>query len=1006
MATDPYSIGLSELLADGAWARSLARALVGDHDGCEITQEVLRKALTKPPTGDGSIRAYWARALSWEASNLRRSRARRQQRENAAARSEGSVPDPALVVEQLEQRELLAQCLLTLPEDLRYVLVLRYERGLNASEIGDHLGVSPSTIRDRLTRGRELLRARLLRHDPEWRRALLPLAFPALPAPPVAAPLTISILTMKMKTLVVVLLLLVPAILWGVWQMGPDNSGETKGVVVTSSEAEVPGESLAEGELQTRTSVIETVPQAAPAPNSVSAPAVVDGKDASSDLHVLARLIDEDGQPLPRAQLKLWLPPAGGPEVILKPDAQGRIDDWVTSDLIVEGKHMQWDASDGPGRHKTGVCSSETGHTLQLGDIRLDLVSRFRGLVVDDEGRPLSGIHTVYRFDDPRNPFAVERWLGGPKTDNTGHYETRSFSQGRVYLRVAPLGWSAAPVSAMLVPGGEAELPNLVCTPKALRGVARANFLTIGGEPVAPGVVLVRSGTHLQRPETMSPRSEIGLGYLSDRNMVEILAMSFEEGVWGHCMFPPSEAYPRKTVILKPMVPLRLQALDADGESVSIALVRILDRRWRRVLAERVGFDLELLADGSVELLVPDRALIIEVGVGRTPAPERIEFDSPPAGAIQLQVAEPFPVFGGVVTFEGRPIEGASVSLHRGAQPGTLHGMGNLPMRFDGMPAHPSVMTTSAGAFSLPWSLEVPAMLLVQAPGLPDRTVELLKVPCDEPLQIELEAAGRIEGRVRYDDGSEVAGMHLALMRGALDARTVQVAADGTFAFENVAPDTWFFEPSRTEVPLRKIPGAWSGQGEPWDPSGLNSCQVAGGKTTIANFVLKKPRSFQVAGRIRVDGVPMHGWSVDVYSDATHGPVFKTLTNDMGQFELDLWGAGPFRWSAYPRTGGVTIQRNIESEAQDLNWDLDLYLAQLEFEVGTYLDRASYWVDLGRGFEANGHGPPPRSSAKYTLQVPAGIVRLRTSTRLGQPPLADPGPYDLTAGETWRIRLP
>jgi RNA polymerase sigma-70 factor (ECF subfamily) len=79
-----------------------------------------------------------------------------------------------LMVRQAEVRLLLA-ALRRIPLDLQIVLELHYWEGMNSSELGAVLDIPPATVRSRLRRARELLRARMqaLDHEPALRDSTL-----------------------------------------------------------------------------------------------------------------------------------------------------------------------------------------------------------------------------------------------------------------------------------------------------------------------------------------------------------------------------------------------------------------------------------------------------------------------------------------------------------------------------------------------------------------------------------------------------------------------------------------------------------------------------------------------------------------------------------------------------------------------------------------------------------------------------------------------------------------
>ncbi len=182
MSTDAT---LSDLLADEAWARGLARALVGESRGDDLLQASYLRAIQSPPRRAGPLRAWFATVMRNTAKNQARSEGRRRAREEDSARPEADGETPYEIRARIEQRQVLAEQLLELPENLRTALVLRFEEGLKGPEIARRLGVPEGTVRWRLERGLERLREQLdTKHNGErevWMRALTPLAGLGLP---------------------------------------------------------------------------------------------------------------------------------------------------------------------------------------------------------------------------------------------------------------------------------------------------------------------------------------------------------------------------------------------------------------------------------------------------------------------------------------------------------------------------------------------------------------------------------------------------------------------------------------------------------------------------------------------------------------------------------------------------------------------------------------------------------------------------------------------------------
>jgi RNA polymerase sigma factor (sigma-70 family) len=192
----PGPCSVEELLAQSSWLRRLAATLVAGEDAAEdLVQETWLAALRHPPRSGGSPRPWLARIARNLASNFRRGEARRAEREARAPERGpelGHELDPGAVVEEVEAQRVLAEAVLRLEEPLRTAVVLRHVRGLDSREIGRLQGIPAATVRGRLKRGLECLRADLDRRFGErraWCVALAGLARHATGAGPTAGAL-------------------------------------------------------------------------------------------------------------------------------------------------------------------------------------------------------------------------------------------------------------------------------------------------------------------------------------------------------------------------------------------------------------------------------------------------------------------------------------------------------------------------------------------------------------------------------------------------------------------------------------------------------------------------------------------------------------------------------------------------------------------------------------------------------------------------------------------------
>jgi RNA polymerase sigma-70 factor (ECF subfamily) len=156
------------------------RLLEDPSEAPDVTQEVFLKVFRKLNTfrGECSLKTWIYRIAIHEASNRRRWFFRHRLREKpmeTEREEDGShwedVVDqrdtPYEALHRREQMELIAQALRSMDERLRVTLVLRDIEGLSYNEISETLQISLGTVKSRILRGREALKARLQREVPE-----------------------------------------------------------------------------------------------------------------------------------------------------------------------------------------------------------------------------------------------------------------------------------------------------------------------------------------------------------------------------------------------------------------------------------------------------------------------------------------------------------------------------------------------------------------------------------------------------------------------------------------------------------------------------------------------------------------------------------------------------------------------------------------------------------------------------------------------------------------------
>ncbi len=152
----------------------LALNLLGDtQEALDLSQEVFLRVFRTLPTfrGHSALRTWIYRITVNQAKNRLRWWRRRRRAlqvsldEHVSAHGEFQTTDvgasPDRVLRQKEIGERLRDALERLPFDQRTAIVLREIDGLSYDEIAFSLGVAVGTIKSRLARARESLRAQL-----------------------------------------------------------------------------------------------------------------------------------------------------------------------------------------------------------------------------------------------------------------------------------------------------------------------------------------------------------------------------------------------------------------------------------------------------------------------------------------------------------------------------------------------------------------------------------------------------------------------------------------------------------------------------------------------------------------------------------------------------------------------------------------------------------------------------------------------------------------------------
>jgi RNA polymerase sigma-70 factor, ECF subfamily len=156
----------------------VARSVMGnDTEAEDVLQDAYVRALAALGSfrGESSLATWLTRIVVNEAlQRLRQRRSRPIEAEVSGEMPESaeiipfpvhvSTPDPEITMAQRELRVLVERAIDGLPQEFRTVLVARTIEGMSTEETADALGLKAETVKTRLHRARQMLRAALDEH--------------------------------------------------------------------------------------------------------------------------------------------------------------------------------------------------------------------------------------------------------------------------------------------------------------------------------------------------------------------------------------------------------------------------------------------------------------------------------------------------------------------------------------------------------------------------------------------------------------------------------------------------------------------------------------------------------------------------------------------------------------------------------------------------------------------------------------------------------------------------
>lgn len=217
---------MHELLAEGDFVRALARQLIAGADADDVAQEAWLAVLRQRPAGLREPRSWLARLVQRLAANRARSERRRTRREREVGERiarEAPSTDSILACEQVRQRVVAA--VLALDEPFRGTVLARFYECLDSAAIAARDGVEVATVRSRLKRGIERLRAKLDSEHAGQRGAwAAPLALLGRGPAPTSLPLGAAMTTSKKALAAIAAAMLFGLTLWAGGLLSPTDA--------------------------------------------------------------------------------------------------------------------------------------------------------------------------------------------------------------------------------------------------------------------------------------------------------------------------------------------------------------------------------------------------------------------------------------------------------------------------------------------------------------------------------------------------------------------------------------------------------------------------------------------------------------------------------------------------------------------------------------------------------------------------------------------------------------
>jgi RNA polymerase sigma-70 factor (ECF subfamily) len=844
------------LLAHAGWMRELAASLLGDPAAAEdVVQEAWVAAVRRAPSLDRPLEPWLSRVVRNFAWKRRRSDQRRALHEAAAAQREPE-PTPEATFERLELQRKVVEAVAAIDEPLRTTLVLRYLEGRTSAEIARLQAVPEGTVRWRVKRGLEELRARLdvrFGGRESWSALLLPIAFRHEPALAAAGAGSLSVgvpgaLAMVAAWKLGVAAAVVAAAGWWWWSaQDVGEAAEPRAPAPVAPERprapfDAPPEALP-SPLPVR-EVAEQRPEPAAASAPAAEPEALAKRTEPPPARVEVRFVDGTGAPWSEVQLF----PMHDPGRSATSGADGRADLTLPTPQYASEWGVELVARRAGCATKSVRATIASGTTAHLGDVVLGPGSRVIGRAVDDRGAGREGARVGLAPVelDQQDPEDVVRRHGSPVFDQAvattaeggGAFALDGVAPGRWrlwgHVEGSRYGWSEpfAVEEGADVFGIELVVPARLETDR-ITGVV----LDPAGDPVPDAAVMhlydlgFRSGSSMTSADARG-RFEIVISHDATYDLYVTDPDRRFRGIVARGVAPGTRDLELR---LAEKVPFHVRVRDPEERPIEGCTFQVT-LRTRSHRFPDYG-DSSAVGPGLYRLDLPGSEFDVRV---EAPGfrPGSLEALDPASVTATVEVLlQRARVLRGRVVADGRPVEGATVNLHE-QSPGRRTIQNGFACEYE--PWARETSTTGAdGRFEIASERDGTFWLRATASGWAAGELGPLEPAAlgEQDLELELTRGGSIEGRVLLPDGRDGEGTIVGVNHGDGAPRTLRAGAQGRFRFDGLAPGRWQVLAAESEIRPNYTFSTSVAATEPieW------SCEVVAGRTTSFDLDLSRP---------------------------------------------------------------------------------------------------------------------------------------------------------------------